>query len=156
DVFDRGDLTARAGGAGLGLAISRSYARLMSGDLVVRSVPGRGSLFTFSFEAGDAAAADVRQRHAHPVPTGLDRRQPSPKVLIVDDVLTNRELLDELLSQVGFVSRSASSAEEAIAAHDEWRPDLILMDLRMPGMSGLEAIKTLRLHGSSAAIIAVT
>ena len=87
---------------------------------------------------------------------GSTPNQPAWKVLIVDDVPTNRDLLDELLSRVGFSTRTAASAEEAIVVHDEWRPDLVLMDLRMPGMGGLEGIRRLRQSGSKAAIIAVT
>jgi CheY-like chemotaxis protein len=92
----------------------------------------------------------------HPIPTGLDPHQPDWKVLIVDDVPTNRGLLDELLSQLGFLTRSSASGEDAIEVHDEWHPDLVLMDLRMPGIGGLEAIRLLRQRGSKAAIFAVT
>ena len=74
----------------------------------------------------------------------------------MDDVPTNRDLLDELLSRVGFSTRTAASAEEAIVVHDEWRPHLVLMDLRMPGMGGLEGIRRLRQSGSKAAIFSVT
>jgi two-component system sensor histidine kinase/response regulator len=156
DAFDQGDSKVRAGGTGLGLAISRNFARLMHGDLVVESAPGNGSVFTFSFEADTANIEAVPGRVVHPVPTGLDPHQPAWKVLIVDDVPTNRDLLDELLSRLGFVTRSASSAEEGIVVHDDWRPDLVLMDLRMPGMSGLEAVRLLRQRGTRASIIAVT
>jgi CheY-like chemotaxis protein len=156
DAFDQGDSKARSGGTGLGLAISWNFARLMHGDLIVESTAGKGSVFTFSFEAAVAANEAVPDRVARPTPTGLEPNQPAWKVLIVDDVATNRDLLDELLSQLGFLTRLASNAKEAIAAHDEWRPDLVLMDLRMPGMSGLDAIRLLRQRGSKAAIISVT
>ena len=156
DAFDQADSTVRIGGTGLGLTISRNFARLMHGDLVVESTPGKGSVFTFSFEAAGAAIDAVPARVAHPIPTGLAPDQPDWKVLIVDDVPTNRDLLDELLSRVGFSTRTAASAEEAIVVHDEWRPDLVLMDLRMPGMGGLEGIRRLRQSGSKAAIFSVT
>ena len=156
DAFDQADSAVRIGGTGLGLAISRNYARLMQGDVVVESTPGQGSVFTFSFEAAAAALEAVPGRIAHPVPTRLDSNQPHWKVLIVDDVPTNRDLLDELLSPLGFATRTAASAEEAIAVHDEWRPDLVLMDLRMPGMGGLEGIRRLRQGGSKAALVSVT
>ena len=55
DAFDQADSTARIGGTGLGLTISRDFARLMQGDLVVETTPGTGSMFTFSFEAAAAA-----------------------------------------------------------------------------------------------------
>jgi signal transduction histidine kinase/CheY-like chemotaxis protein len=156
DAFDQADSASRLGGTGLGLTISRTFARLMHGDLAVESAPGKGSVFTFSFEAAGAAIDAVPGRAAHPVPTGLDPGQPAWKVLIVDDVATNRDLLVELLSQVGFSTRTAENAEDAIAVHDEWRPDLVLMDLRMPGVGGLEGIRRLRTSGSTAAIISVT
>ena len=74
----------------------------------------------------------------------------------MDDVPTNRDLLDELLSRMGFSTRTAASGEEAIVVHDEWHPDLVLMDVRMPGIGGLEGVRRLRQSGSKAAIIAVT
>ncbi len=155
DAFDQAD-KVRLGGTGLGLAISRNFARLMRGDLVVASTPGGGSTFTFSFEAGAASIDAIRERVARPVPIGLDADQPARRLLIVDDVPTNRDLLDELLSHVGFTTRTAASGEEALVVTDEWHPDLVLMDLRMPGMGGLEAVRRLRKSGSRAAIITVT
>ena len=156
DAFDQADSNVRTGGTGLGLAISRNFARLMHGDLVVDSTPGKGSVFTFTFEAGPAADHAVKGRVVHPIPMGLEPDQPAWKVLIVDDVQTNRDLLDEMLSRVGFSTRTAAGAEEAIMLHDRWHPDLVLMDLRMPGMGGLEAIRLLRERGSKAAIFSVT
>jgi len=156
DAFDQGDSKVRAGGTGLGLAISRNFARLMQGDLVVESTPGHGSVFTFWFEATPEALGRVPGRVVRPKPAGLHPDQPARRVLIVDDVPTNRELFDEQLSRVGFLTRLAENGEDAIAAYDEWQPDVVLMDLRMPGMGGLEAIRRLRHGGSRAAIIAVT
>ena len=143
-------------GAALTADVTLQVSRLMQGDLVVESTTGKGSVFTFSFEAAAEAIEAVPGRVLHPIPTGLDPQQPACKVLIVDDVATNRDLLDELLARLGVLTRSSASAEEAIVAHDEWHPDLVLMDLRMPGMNGLEAIRLLRARGSGAAIIAVT
>jgi CheY-like chemotaxis protein/anti-sigma regulatory factor (Ser/Thr protein kinase) len=156
DAFDQADSGVRSGGTGLGLAISRNFARLMHGDLVVESTPGRGSVFTFSFEAGAALSDAIPEADLRPVPTGLDTDQPAWKLLIVDDVQTNRDLLDELLSRIGFTTRLAASGEEAFEVCHEWHPDLVLMDVRMPGMGGLEAVRRLRKGGSKAAIIAIT
>jgi CheY-like chemotaxis protein len=74
----------------------------------------------------------------------------------VDDVGTNRALLDELLTRIGFATRTSDSGEDALRAHDDWQPDLILMDLRMPGMDGIAAVRHLRASGSGTSIIAVT
>ena len=156
DAFDQADSGVRTGGTGLGLAISRNFARLMHGDLVVESTPGKGSVFTFSFEAGAASSDAIPAADVRPVPTGLDPDQPAWKLLIVDDVQTNRDLLDELLSRIGFTTRLAASGEEAFEVCHEWHPDLVLMDVRMPGMGGLEAVRRLRKGGSKAAIIAIT
>ena len=156
DAFDQADSGVRSGGTGLGLAISRNFARLMHGDLVVESTPGKGSVFTFSFDAGAALSDAIPAADLRPVPTGLDTYQPAWKLLIVDDVQTNRDLLDELLSCVGFTTRLAASGEQAIEVCHEWHPDLVLMDVRMPGMGGLEAVRRLRKGGSKAAIIAIT
>ena len=147
DAFDQAETGVRVGGTGLGLAISRNFARLMHGDLVVDSTPGQGSVFTFSFEAAavpiQAAPGDAER----PIPIGLEPHQSARRVLIVDDVPTNRDLLAELLSALGFLARTAGHAEEAIVVHDGWRPDLVLMDLRMPGTGGVDAIRLLRRSG---------
>ena len=111
DAFDQGDSKVRAGGTGLGLAISRNFARLMHGDLVVESTPGHGSVFTFSFEATPEALGRVPGRVERPKPAGLHPDQPARKVLIVDDVPTNRALFDEQLSRLGFLTRLAETAK---------------------------------------------
>jgi PAS domain S-box-containing protein len=156
EPFDQADARVRAGGTGLGLAISRNFARLMDGDLVVDSTVGKGSVFTFTFEASDAPIHAVKDRIAPRIPIGIEAGQPEWKVLIVDDVATNRDLLSELLSRTGFSTRTAASGESAINVHDQWRPQLVLMDLRMPGMDGLEAVRLLRKRGSKALIFSVT
>jgi CheY-like chemotaxis protein/anti-sigma regulatory factor (Ser/Thr protein kinase) len=154
-TFEQLEPGARIGGTGLGLAISRNFAQLMGGDLVVHSTPGVGSVFTFTF-ATTSAAVLPPEREARPASGVFSLGQRRPTALVVDDVDLNRSLLEELLSSVGFETRAASSGEEALAAHDSWSPDLVLLDLRMPGLGGLEACRRLKGAGSTARIVALS
>jgi signal transduction histidine kinase/CheY-like chemotaxis protein len=152
--FEQLDAGRRAGGTGLGLAISFAYARSMGGDLSVESTPGAGSAFTLTYVAklGSALAAPEPQTAPARVVHGEARR----KVLIVDDVALNRSILAELLRENGFETNTAEDGQSAISVHADWQPDIVLIDLRMPGMGGLEAIQRMRAAGSAAAIGALS
>ena len=156
DAFDQADAGARVAGTGLGLTISRNFARLMQGDLVVASMPGNGSVFTFTCVAAIAEPLFANPPVDLTAPLLLDPGQPTRRLLIVDDVTTNRELLNEILSRAGFLTRMAASGDEALRICEDWDPDAVLMDVRMPGMDGIEATRQLRQRASRASIIAVT
>lgn len=131
-------------GTGLGLAISRKYVQLMGGDIHVRSQLGIGSLFSFeipthSFEYCSLPVNTNKVKAIHLAPG-----QPDYKILVVDDRLDSRLLLNELLSDMGFKIENAENGQQAIDCWETWQPDLILMDVRMPVIDGLTATKLIK------------
>ncbi len=146
------------GGTGLGLAISREFVRLMGGDIRVQSQVRKGSIFSFDIQittgemASVQAKADLRRVHR------LRPDQTTYRILIGDNEENNRAFLSEMLSAVGFETREATNGKDAIQQFEEWPPDLILLDYRMPVMDGLEAIRRIRTleGGEKVRIVCVT
>jgi signal transduction histidine kinase/CheY-like chemotaxis protein/ligand-binding sensor domain-containing protein len=132
-------------GSGLGLALSRQFARLMGGDLTAQSEVGRGSRFRLDVRLPAAAPGQaVAGRGDRRRVRALAADQPAWRLLVVDDVTENRVLLRDLLRSVGFDVREAADGEQAVALWREWRPHLVWMDKRMPGTDGLEATRLIR------------
>jgi signal transduction histidine kinase/FixJ family two-component response regulator len=137
-----GDSHRRAGGTGLGLAISRQLTRLMGSEIHVESKPGAGSLFWFDLVLPLLDAADVVSLPAQPGIVGY--AGPRRDVLVADDVPGNRSMLMDMLRPLGFTLREASDGAQMLRAMAERSADVVLMDMSMPVMDGLEATRRLR------------
>ncbi|MGD8848763.1 MAG: two-component regulator propeller domain-containing protein, partial [Anaerolineales bacterium] len=159
DPFVQASATSEAQeGTGLGLTISLQFANVMGGDLSAESEPGIGSTFRLEVpvKVFDAVSdqADVPVRKV----IGLEPGQIEYRVLVVDDKEVNRKLLVKMLAPLGFKVREAIHGREALQIWDEWDPQVILMDMRMPVMDGYEATRQIRssIKGQATCIIALT
>ena len=184
-------------GTGLGLPIGRSFVELMGGKMMVSSkgegfaygfynsledkngfasprpnpAPGAfhlcGTSFRFDIQCQVVRLGDIKSKGLSRRPVALEPKQPLCKILVADDNDSNRQLLIQLLSPLGFQLREASNGQEAVELWESWQPHLIWMDLRMPVADGYEAAKCIRTRerevnpaknarGDRTAIIALT
>ena len=130
------------GGTGLGLPISQQYCRLLGGELEIQSAPGAGTSFSFSIDApphrGEGATAEIEAK-VDGILKGI-----APRVLVVDDRETNRDILVKILEPLGFPTVQAANGTEALELIESWNPGIILLDLVMPGISGKDLIRIIR------------
>lgn len=149
-AFQQGDASTarRHGGTGLGLAIAHKLAELMGGEAGVESVPGKGSTFWFS------ARLRVDEAGELPVPNGIDASRAAVeemdaplggrRVLLAEDNAFNREVAVAMLEDLGLVVDVAEDGRAAVQQVSDHAYDIVLMDVQMPGMDGLQATRAIR------------
>lgn len=161
-VFDafgqlRNPAQSDKGGTGLGLAITKRLVEMMDGEITVRSQVGHGS--TFQVQLNNVAIGSLSQAQDDVVSLDLESVTfGDAKILLVDDIDTNRELVRHFLERYGFEFTEAKNGEEAWDCVQKETPDLVLLDMKMPHMSGYELAKKMKAdtHSSKTPIIALT
>jgi signal transduction histidine kinase/HPt (histidine-containing phosphotransfer) domain-containing protein/ActR/RegA family two-component response regulator len=144
-------INRRFGGSGLGLAICKRLVEEMGGEIKVTSIPQHGSTFSFTLKLLIAEKVERQQRDDQTLHaelkvriTTLDRPL---RILIVDDNATNRLVATKMLKEFDIQTNTACDGAEAVAAVFRFPYDMILMDVRMPEMDGLQATRAIRARG---------
>ncbi len=142
--------TRKFGGTGLGLALSRGFARLLGGDIAVESAEGEGTCFTIRVPADLSSAG---------VPIGAGEESASPLsdtrgdlVLVIDDDAAQRDLMTRYLERQGFAVRTAADGRIGLDIARQTIPRVVLLDVMMPGMDGWSVLKMLKTDATTADI----
>lgn len=157
------------GGTGLGLTISRRLARMLGGDITVRSVPGEGSTFSLTVDAGRLDDGKLLEGPLRTETTELSvavtdkwwSRRIGGRILLAEDGVDNRRFISAVLQQVGaevtLVENGRQAVDSILEARDLGQPfDAVLMDMQMPVLDGYEAVRLLREAGYQGRVVALT
>jgi signal transduction histidine kinase/CheY-like chemotaxis protein len=138
--------SAAQSGTGLGLSITRQFVQLMGGTISVESTVGKGSLFRIELPVELARTSEVLkpENKEQGEVIGLAPGQPRYRILITEDQIENQLLLERLMTTIGLETKIAENGEKCVRIFQEWRPDFIWMDRRMPVMDGIEATRRIR------------
>ena len=143
----------RYGGTGLGLAISRRFCRLMGGDVTVDSVPGKGSTFTVTLPAlAPTAEAEPSTDATPPVAGEAAGTGTAGTVLVIDDDPAVRNLMRRFLAKEGFRVEEAPAGDVGLRMAREVQPDVITLDVMMPGLDGWSVLTALKADPALAGI----
>ncbi|MCP4221621.1 MAG: response regulator, partial [bacterium] len=138
-----GQETSKYGGSGLGLTITRRLVQLMNGDLDLKSDPGKGSTFTVSLR--DVATALSKKTKENVEHSGWqDVRFDEASIVVADDVSYNCELIKGFLEPYDITVLEAVNGKAAVEVTRQYRPALVLMDMKMPVMDGYKAVEILK------------
>jgi signal transduction histidine kinase/CheY-like chemotaxis protein/purine-cytosine permease-like protein len=154
EPFERGHLPAANAvpGTGLGLTISKLLTEILGGEISVESTPGEGSVFRVRLLLSDAPAG-VSKIPARRITAYAGVRR---KILIADDDADHVRLVTDVLLPLGFIVLAAAEGLGCLAMVEDAAPDLVILDIAMPGMSGLEVAAELRARGAGAKILMVS
>ncbi len=153
--FEQADssIARRFGGTGLGLYLVRQLAQAMGGEVTVVTQPGQGTAVTVVMHAPPAEMPASARR---PADSGQPGQRLAGRVLLVEDSTDNRRLIAAMLAQRGLQVQCAADGAQAVAMATNQPYDLILMDIRMPVLDGVAAVKALRTAGCKVPIVALT